>query len=48
MGKRLDLVEVAARAARRARYLDDVLHHGSIVAGNPAMHRWLIDFIGSA
>jgi len=27
---------------------DDVLHHGSIVAGNPAMHRWLIDLLGSA
>jgi len=27
---------------------DDVLDHGSIVAGNPAMHRWLIDLIGSA
>jgi myo-inositol-1(or 4)-monophosphatase len=25
---------------------DDVLHHGSIVAGNPVMHRWLLDTVG--
>ncbi|MGH9259973.1 MAG: inositol monophosphatase family protein, partial [Acidimicrobiales bacterium] len=27
---------------------EDVLQHGSIAAGNPAMHRWLIDLLGSA
>jgi myo-inositol-1(or 4)-monophosphatase len=27
---------------------DDVLRHGSIVAGNPTLHRWLIDMLGKA
>jgi myo-inositol-1(or 4)-monophosphatase len=26
----------------------DVLQHGSIVAGNPALHRWLIDVLRSS
>ncbi len=26
----------------------DVLQHGSIVAGNPAMHRWLLDLLSNA
>jgi hypothetical protein len=24
---------------------DDVLQHGSVVAGNPTMHRWLVDLL---
>jgi hypothetical protein len=24
---------------------DDVVKHGSIVAGNPQIHRWLVDFL---
>jgi len=27
---------------------DDVLSGGSIVAGNPTLHRWLIDLLGQA
>lgn len=27
---------------------EDVLSHGSIVAGNPALHRWLIDLLRNA
>ena len=26
----------------------DVLRHGPVVAGNPALHRWLLDLLGSA
>ena len=27
---------------------DDVLGHGSIVAGNPTLHRWLMELLGAA
>src|SRR5438552_1767930 len=27
---------------------DDVLRHGSLVAGSPTMHRWLLDLLKSA
>jgi len=27
---------------------DDVLQHGSIVAGNPTLHRWLLDLVRNA
>jgi myo-inositol-1(or 4)-monophosphatase len=27
---------------------DDVLQHGSIVAGNPTMHHWLMDLLGTS
>jgi len=27
---------------------DDVLRHGSVVTGNPTMHRWLVDLLRSA
>jgi len=26
---------------------EDVLRHGSVIAGNPAMHRWLLDLVRS-
>jgi myo-inositol-1(or 4)-monophosphatase len=26
---------------------DDVLRHGSVVAGNPVMHKWLVNLLAS-
>ncbi len=53
----LDLVDVAAgvmlvrEAGGVVTTLDgspDVLQHGSVVAGNPVLHRWLLDLVRAA
>jgi myo-inositol-1(or 4)-monophosphatase len=42
------LVREAGGRVTRLDGSEDVLGHGPIVAGNPALHRWLIDLLRSA
>ncbi len=42
------LVREAGGAVTTLEGSPDVLHHGSVVAGNRALHRWLLDLLGSA
>src|SRR5207247_549717 len=42
------LVREAGGSVTTLEGSDDVLQHGSIVAGNPTMHRWLLDLVRSA
>jgi myo-inositol-1(or 4)-monophosphatase len=42
------LVREAGGAVTTLEGSPDVLHHGSVVAGNRALHRWLMDLLGSA
>ncbi len=42
------LVREAGGRATRVDGSDDVLGHGSIVAGNPTLHAWLIDLVRKA
>jgi myo-inositol-1(or 4)-monophosphatase len=42
------LVREAGGLVTRLDGSEDVLGHGSIVAGNPKMHAWLIDLLGRA
>jgi myo-inositol-1(or 4)-monophosphatase len=39
------LVREAGGRVTRSDGSEDVVGHGSIVAGNPALHRWLIDLL---
>ena len=42
------LVREAGGAVTTLEGSPDVLHHGSVVVGNRALHRWLLDLLGSA
>ena len=42
------LVREAGGRVTRLDGSEDVLDHGAIVAGNPALHRWLIDLLRTA
>jgi myo-inositol-1(or 4)-monophosphatase len=42
------LVREAGGRVSRLDGSEDVLGHGPIVAGNPALHRWLIDLLRNA
>ena len=42
------LVREAGGSVTTLEGSDDVLRHGSIVAGNPTLHRWLLELVRSA
>jgi len=42
------LVREAGGRVTRSDGSEDVVGHGSIVAGNPALHRWLLELLRSA